>query len=348
MVAPVLTVEQMNDLRMTTQRNLGKPKFTEIATDLREYTVLDNLMRKNRVSLQSGIGVQWDVMVNHSNSAENVGMGASDDVDIVDTMVQAQADWRKSAAHYAILDEEMSMNREPERIVDLFKTRRIACMIALAELMEHNFWGPPVTLTDEVTPWGINTWVVKNAVEGFNGGAPAGHTTIGLNPTTYPRWRNYTAQYSAISQDDLIRKWRKAATKTNFKPPVKVPDFNTGNKYGYYSSYDVIAPLEEELRTQNDNLGNDIASKDGMTLFRRSPVMDIPILEADTTGPIYGINWGTFKLILLSGWWLRELNVPHYPGQHTMNVTFLDIIYQWVCYDRRRNFVLATGTSYPA
>lgn len=346
---PDLTATQLNDLVQTTLRDLGKPKFTEIATDLQRHTAMKNLLKKNRVVLQSGYGVQWDVMVNHAQSAANVGLGATDNVNIVDTMVQATADWRNTTANYAIIGQEISMNREPARIVNLIQERRIACMIAVAEIMEANFWGPPVVSTDSITPWGVNMWIVKNATEGFNGGAPSGYTTIGLNPTTYPRWQNWTAQYTSVTRDDFIRKCRKAATFTDFQPPVDgIPTPNTGDSYGFYTNYGVIGPLEEALESQNEDLGPDVASQDGRTLFRRVPVMWVPKLEADTTNPFYGINWGWFKTYILEGWWLKETHVPVYPLQHTISAHFLDCTYQWITKNRRNHFVIATGTTYPS
>ncbi len=344
-----LTATQLGDLVATTLRDLGKPKFTEISTNLQRHHALKYLMSKNRIVLGSGYGVQWDVMVNQSGAAVNVGLAAQDNIDIVDTMTQAQADWRNTTTSWAIIGQEPAFNRDPARIVDLVLTRRIAAMISLAELMEANFWGPPVAITDTLTPWGINTWVVKNATEGFNGGAPSGYTTIGLNPTTYPNWNNWTFQYTAVSPDDFVRKMRKAATFTDFEPPVDgIPEPNTGDAYGFYTNYGVLGPLEELLTSQNENLGNDIASKDGDTMFRRVPVSWVPKLEADTTNPIYGINWGWMKTYVLEGWWLRETNVPVYPGQHTMSAHFLDCTYQYITKNRRCHFVGATGTTYPS
>jgi hypothetical protein len=240
------------------------------------------------------------------------------------------------------------MNREPARIVDLVKERRIAAMIAVVELMERNFWGPPVASDDGVTPWGINTWLVKAATQGFTGLAPSGYTSIGLNPTTYPRWRNYADQYTTVTKDDLVRKLRRAATFTDFKPPVEgIPTFNDGNQYAFYTNYAVMGALEEVLESQNDNLGTDIASMDGRVVFRRAPLEWVPYLEADTTNPVYGLNWGDFKTYVLSGWWGRETNVPVYPGQHTISAHFMDWTYQFIMKNRRGSFVIATGTTYP-
>lgn len=343
-----LQANQLADLVAMTQKELGRPNFTEIASNLQNHTAMKDLVKKNRVVLSGGYGVQWDVMVNHSGSASNVGLGASDNINIVDTMVQAAADWRNTTATYAFIGQEKDFNRDPQRIVDLVKERRIACLISMAELMESNFWGPPVASDDNVTPWGVNTWIVKNATEGFYGGAPSGYTSIGLNPTTYPRWKNWTAQYTAVTKDDLVRKLRKAATFTNFKPPVEgIPTFSTGDTWGFYSNYAVIGGLEEILESQNDSLGADVASMDGKVLFRRTPIEWVPYLEADTTNPVYGINWGQFKTYILQGWWLRETNVPVYPGQHTIDAHFMDCTYQWITKNRRCHFVIATGTTYP-
>ena len=349
MPAPVLTTGGLGDLVQTTLPHLNKPKFTEIATDIQDHTAMRNLLLQSRTVVDGGHKVQWGVMVNHANSSRNVGLGASDIINIVDTMVQATADWKNTTGSWAIIGQEIDFNREPARIINLIQERRIAAMISMAELMETNFWGPPVTSTDSETPWGVNTWIVKNATEGFNGAAPSGYTSIGLNPSTYTRWKNWTYQYSSVTRDDLIRHWRKAATFVKFKPPVDgIPSMNTGDKYGYYTNYSVIGQLEEALEAQNENLGADIASQDGRTLFRRIPVDWVPKLEADTTNPVYGINWGYFKNYVLSGWWLKETRIEHYPGQHTVAANFMDCTYQPVTTNRRAHFVLATGVTYPS
>jgi hypothetical protein len=349
MAGPVLTAPNDGDLVQTTLRHLHRARFIDISSTLQKHTAMRNLLRKNRRVIRSGYGIQWDAMVGITNAAQNVGLAATDNVFITDVMTQAQADWRNTSTFYPVIGQEVDMNENPARIVDLVLTRRVNCMISLAELMESNFWGPPVAFTDNLTPFGVNTWLVKSATQGFNGGAPSGYTTIGLNPTTYPNWQNYTDGYTAVARDDLIRKMRRAATFTHFEPAVDgIPTINTGDEYGFYTNYGVIGPLEEAVESQNDSLGTDVASQDGKTLFRRVPVNWIPRLEPDTTNPIYGINWGVFKTYILNNWWLRELYIPNYPGQHTMAVHFLDCTYNFVTLDRRRNFVISNGTTYPS
>lgn len=346
---PSIAPESLGDLIATTLKDLGEMKFTEIATDLQDHVAMRVLLKKNRISLESGTGIQWDVMIASNGSAQNVGLYATDNVNVPDVMVQASSVWRNTTANYAIERREVAMNRSPRRIVDLLKTRRIACMIDLAERMESNFWNFPAA-SDTLTPLGVPYWVTKNATEGFNGGIPSGYSTVaGLSPTTYPRWNNWTYQYSAISRDDFIRHARQAATKTYFRPPVDgIPTFNTGDEYGFFSNYTVVGQLEEAVESQNEDLGNDLASRDGQTIFRRVPVTYVPKLDADTTNPFYGLNWGVFKTYILSGEWLRETNIPVTPGQHTVSQQHVDCTYNFICKDRRRNFVLATATTYPS
>jgi hypothetical protein len=344
-----VTPSQLADLVASTIRDLDEPNLVEIATDIQEFTASPRLLKKKQRTIQSGTGVQWDVMVNDSGTFENVGIGAQDNPRIPDHLVQATADWRGSKVDWAMDGKEISMNMGKRRIVDLMMVREKGAMISWVQGIEANFWGPPVALTDDVTPWGVNTWIVKNASEGFNGGVPSGYTTIGLNPTTYPRWKNYTAQYAAVTKDDLVRKWRKAARKTNFKPPVEgIPGNSGNNQYEFYTTEPVVGTLEEILEDQNESLGLDIDPMSGKVIFQRTPVVWVPYLDADTTNPVYGLNWKWIETIVLQGWWLKRTAVPVYPGQHTMSVVFLDSVYQIVFKNRRNHFVLATGTTYPS
>lgn len=345
----VIQAENVLDFVADTLKDLGKPKFTDISSNLQRHTAMKNLLRKNRVVLESGQGIQFNVLVAQSNAARNVALAESDNVNLVDGMVQASTVWRNSQTSYMIIEQLMAMNREPARIVDYVKQQRIMALISLAELMEANFWGAP-SATDSKTPLGLPYWVTKNATKGFNGGILTGYTTVaGLSNVTYPNWANWTAPYTAVSRDDFIRQAREAATKTDFMPPVDgIPTPNTGDEYGFYTNYAVLQPLEEALESQNDNLGMDIAKMDGKVLFRRVPATWVPWLERDTTNPFYGINWGWFKTYILRGWWMKETAIPHTPGQHTVASQFIDMTYNFVSKNRRCHMVLSNGTTYPA
>jgi hypothetical protein len=352
-----LQADSLGDLVAMTLRDLGEMKITEITTDLQDHVAMSKLLMENSVKLESGYGVQWDIMVNHSGAFQFTGLYATDNVNVSDTTIQANVPWRHATTNYAIDERELAMNRSPRKIVDLLKVRRLDAMISQAEGMESAFWGYPLS-TDTVTPYGVAYWIVKSATaatsannDGFNGGAQTGYTQVaGVSPTTYRRWRNYSDIYTAITKDDFVRKVRRAMTHCIFKPVAAggAADFNTGDKWGMYTTYNVLSRLEELLESQNENLGNDVASKDGEVMFRRVKVKWVPKLDLDTTDPVYGINWGVFKTYILRGWWLKELKIEVTPGQHTVCSVHVDSSLQWICKDRRRNFVVATGTATPS
>lgn len=347
---PELSAQDLVDLTAATQRHLTVGKYAFLATDLQKHPAHKNLFRKGRMEEQAGTGVQWDVMVNHSGTARATGWGASDNPRIVSSLVQAQCDWRGASADWSFLAEEVSANSgSKERIVNLIKQREVSTMVAVAEMREEFWWGPPVSVSDTITPWGLKTWVVKNATEGFNGAAPSGHTTIGLNPSTYSRWKNYTAQYTAVTDDDLIDKLKRAIRKCKFEVPVSgVPTPGEPDEYAYYTNESGLSQYEALLKSSNDNVGRDLTKYLNSAQVNRLPLEWVPKLDVDTTDPFYGVAWGQIKTIVLPGWWQRRTNVPVYPGQHTMSVTFLDDRYQTITYDRRSHFVLATGTSEPS
>lgn len=346
---PAIQPENVGDFVADTLKDLGKPKFTDISSNLQRHTALRNLLRKNRIVLESGQGIQFNVLTRQSNAARNVALAASDNVNLVDGMVQASTVWRNSQTSYMMIGQLMDMNREPARIVDYVKQQRIMALISFAELMERNFWQAP-TASDTLTPLGLPYWVTKNATKGLNGGILSGYSDVaGLSPTTYSQWNNWTAPYTAVTRDDFIRQAREAATKTDFMPPVDgIPSPNTGDDYGFYTNYSVIQPLEEAAESQNDNLGPDVAKYDGKTLFRRVPVTWVPFLETDTTNPFYGLTWGWLKTYILRGWWMKETSVPITPGQHTVHSQFIDCTYQFLTKNRRCHFVISNGTTYPA
>lgn len=345
---PGFNSENLVDLAKTTLNELGEPDYTNLMSDLQEYVAFSKLYDKGKQIISSGKGIQWDVALNPSNNAANVGLYEEDNLNVMDGMTQASCNWRNTRGGTALSKQEISMNTGKRQIVDLFKFKRAQGMTNLADLMEANFWKFP-SATDTKTPLGLPYWVTKTSgTPGFNAALPTGYSDVaGLVPAAQPRWNPWGGAYTDVTKADLIRKMREAATKTKFVSPIATPSNNTGYKYTYNTNYAVVGSMEEQLEAQNDSLGNDIASKDGMVTFRRNPVLWIPYLDADTTNPVYGINWGEFKVQVLKGWWLQETVLDKTPGQHTVISIFWDSTYQIMTYNRRSHFILATGTTYP-
>jgi hypothetical protein len=89
------------------------------------------------------------------------------------------------------------------------------------------------------------------------------------------------------------------------------------------------------------NLGNDLASKDGRTLFKGTPVQYVPKLDADASDPIYMLDWKWLAIGVLAGW-ENNLTAPYMvPGKHTVRRVDLDCSLEMVCTDLRRQAVMA-------
>lgn len=348
----------ITDLIRTTINELGEMKMTEAATTIQRHIAARELLKENRVQIDAGPLISWRVLFGHNNSARAVGLGAEDVVNITDNVVEAQVPWRHLTANYASIRQVVSMNRSPRKIVDYLKTQRMQCLISWVEKLEDRFFKVPSS-SDTVNFYGLPYYIVKSNTavttnDGFNGTVPSGYTTVAnINPTTYaPKWSNYATQYTNITKADLISKWRRAAHYTDWLPPIDnkpIKDFNTGNDYNFLTNYTVLGTVRELLEAQNDNLGRDVASMDtGEVLFMRSPITWAKKLDDDTTNPVYGVNWGVFKIYVLSGEWMNETVVDIQPGQHTVSAVHLDSSFNPVCFDRRRNFCLATDTTMPA
>lgn len=346
----------IGDLVTTTLRELGRGQWTDNASDYRDTIATKLLLQKGKVKmLDDGYEIQWNRMNALANSARFVGLYAPDIIDVTNQMGTASVPWRHATWNFAHDFRELLMNRKPSQIVELIRTRRIAAIGSMIEMFERALWRCPA-LTNDTDVYGIPYWIVKSATaatvannNGFNGLAGATHTTVaGINPTTDTRWRNYTDAYTTVSKDDFVRKARRMAKNTKFKPLVSnTPTYDDGEKTEYYTNQVVEATLVEILESQNENLGMDIAPYEGKVMFMRTPVTEVQELDQDTTNPFYQIAWSVFGVRGLSGAWMKESQNEKVAGQHTVSATFGDTTLNTICYDRRKNGVISNGTTMP-
>jgi hypothetical protein len=345
---PALQASGIGDLIAATTRDFGEPNFTEIATDLQEHPIAEALMgnMEDMKKFGSGTGLQWNVMVGHNNSAVNSGLYATVRPNQIDTMIQAQVDWRYSRFHYAIERREVAMNRTPRRIIDLIQERRIAALISFAELLENNFWRFPAA-TDTETPLGLPYWVGKSATAGYNTTLPTGYTTVGnIIPANYPRWAPYAFPFTNISDDDWLASLRLAMDQTNWKPPVGgIPSTVKGSKRRLFSNITVKQQAENLAKTQNENIGPDLAKYDGGVMVRKTPLEYVPFLNADSTNPTYGLHMGSFQVGYMAGEWMKQVVIPQLDSQPTVALTVWDCMYNFFTYNRRLCFVGSNGTT---
>ncbi len=338
-----LTTEDVADLVQSTLRDLDRGSWTDLTGDLQDYTAMRVLLKKEKVKFKTGNGARVNILTEDGQSARNVGLGYVATYNIKDGLSNGYVPWRHTTANYAFDRREEEINGgDAEQIVDLIKTRRGMCDIALAKKMETNFWGKPSDSTDVLTPWGVDMYIVRNATQGFNGGNPSGFTTGAVfDSSTVTRWKNWSDQYTTVSTSDLVRRIRLALKKTNFKSPAKVSEVRSiSEKRSMYTNVDVIQELEELVPLQNDQVGNDLAKYDGDVLIKRIPLMWVPTLDTDTQDPVYGICWDTLVPVFLKGEYMKESKPRALDSQPTVVVVDKDMTYNFVCYDRRSHFIV--------
>ncbi len=340
----MITDQDIADLVVGTQRDLGKPDFQQIAQEITDYEIFPVMFKKDRVTFDSGIGIQKTLMTRLPDVARHVGWTEADTPSISDLLTTLNIPWRHATTNWSYKRQEMLMNRGKSLVTNVIKARRIGAMIDMVEKFENGGWTCPTSSDDDTEPFGIPYYAVKNNTVGFNGGAATGHTTVaGVSQTLHPKYKNYTGQYTNVSKPDLIKKMRTMKRKTGFKSPVDVPDYfrGKGMRYRVYMNEATISTIEEVGESQNENLGRDIASIDGVNMaFRGHPLRYVPKLDEDTSDPVYFLDHSTWQVVALAGDWMRETDPIRDPEKHDWFTVYLDTTYNFLCLDRRRNGVL--------
>ena len=347
----VLHAGDIADLVVAAQKELGKGRLTDLASDLQYKVAMSRIMSKERVVIKGGREIQFNVLMNGDGNTRNAGLFDVDNLNQQDGLVTGSVPWRYTTTGYTWDLRQENIASGPAKLLDFVKTKRYQMMVGWAEKMEQNFWGEPASSTDTTTPFGIKYWLVYNATEGFNGANNSNFSSgpAGINRTTYSRWKNHTFQYTTVDKDDFIDKCRSARWNCNYRPAVDnrpIPGYGAPDRYGQYTTWDVVRTLERELEAQNDNLGNDLSSKDGKTMLGGVTIEAVPYLQTNeaTADPIVGIDWGVFRTALLNGWVMKESRPRLQGNSHNVMEAFMDTAANWVCYDCRRLFLGAKST----
>ncbi|MCP4899991.1 MAG: phage major capsid protein [bacterium] len=339
-----LQYADIDDAVLLTQQNLVKRgAFLDLQTDLQDHVAVREMWKNRKKTFVGGDDWEWEAQIDHNHSARTVGLFETDGSSLTDTMIRGRVQPRHINAHYIYDQREKAFQRGGVQIVDLVKTRYTGMMVSLYELMEGILWNKPTSSADNKTPFGILYWIIRNSSEGFNGENPSGFSDGrgGIDSSTYTRWANWSSQYAEISKEDLIRRMRRAHRKTKFRSPVSHAEPTLGGmRNGIYTNDDVLGLMEELLEDQNINLGNDLDSKGGKTVFKSTPVTYVPYLDSDSGDPVYMLDWKWLAIGVLAGW-ENQLTKPYMvPDKHLVRRVDLDCTMQMICTNLRRQAVI--------
>lgn len=345
-----LRPEQIDDLVNTTLDQFQRNSWVDISLPLQFYVFAEQFMSGDvtRRSVRGGTQQTWKVQVRNNGNARFTGLFSKDQTSVENLSASASQPWSISTSSYSYdINEPEFQGDDLTRIVDEIVMRENGMYNDWFAMMETALWSAPISSTQDPRPLsGIPFWVQKNATEGFNGGDPSGFAAgaAGLLTTTYPRWKNYTARYGTVTRPDLISKWIKAVDFCQFRAPHKFPESNatTGPSWKFYATYTLREQLSQFLDSRNDNL-KDLSGTTNPT-FMSIPVQWVPELQsgdaADSTNPLYGINWNTMDFTFLSGREMVRKEPVQSPRQHNVRDIFMDSTNNLLCKNRRGNFVM--------
>lgn len=344
------------DMVISTLPSLGEGKFTDNISTYQSTIALKKVL-KAEVKKERGSSLRFQRINDHNNSFEFVGLANTVNPRIVSVLSQGEVPWKHFEFNYAWEYSliEMNAGRSPLKIADFMQTQRIAGMASAIIGLEKMLWRAP-TVAQEKEWYGIPYYIVKSSTAftagdsgnyGLNGLTPQDHTTVAnINPTTDTTWRNYAEGYTAVTQDDLVKKMRRAMYYTGFEKLVdEIPEYAGKPDRSIYCNWQTLEPLEVLLKHQNDNLGMDLDPTGGKAMLRRMSLQAVRELDNDSTNPVYGADWATFDIKGLNNRWMHEDRIARKPDQPSVGFSNVHCTGNLVCYDRRKNWVISNGTT---
>ena len=312
-----IAIEQIKNITDNTLNSYMKDVTQDLYLDLTEY-VFWTLFSSGQFDENHSGGVykQWQLLVDGLDHTQAVGPYSQ--IALSDNSLTTFA--RQAIRHclsYFMMDTlENDAQGGGTALVNLVKLKAQAMMESHIKRMEAWGWTCP-NEGDDKTPLGFPAHVVKYdstdatpLVGGLLGTFPVGTggaewttTADGISPTTYAQAANWAQKYAAISRDDLVKKMRKAANKTNFQAPTAMAQLikdmpKDQFTRAVYTNYDVVEGLADLCEAQDgDNKTKDVAFYDGKAMFRGRPIQYVPYLDADTSDPVYMLNHKSLKFL---------------------------------------------------
>ena len=361
-------------VKATAELLIQQGAFTNLLSDLNEYTILNRVMPSHKKVFDGGLDWTFMAAIAANNSgngtAKFTGLFENDDINRSDVLVQGKVSPRFLTASYIydkrepVLNSGEATKSKMLALVNFVKLQMETMYQSAYDKLETALAGSPTYADDKKTPHGIafylqkqsNSDAASHTTGGFDGKDPqlATSATVAtkvasprcnISSSTYARWANWAAQYAAVSKEDLVKKMRIAAHKINFRSPLALTDPKLSTGRSILTNLNVLQEIETILEAQNMNLGNDLASKDGKTLFKGCPVEYVPIFDNDAQDPIYMIDWKTLCFGTVAGWDKKVSAPKEDNAQHNTMKGFLDMAVEMVCTNLRNQAVIAKAFS---
>lgn len=344
--------EDILDLNTLVQKTVvQEKKWTDLSlVDGQQHlTVADRFLSMADEPVQSGPTQTWTLQTANTGTAKWDELFGQDTTARDNIATLAEQQWALATGNYIFdLREKWFQSDSKKVICDhlamLMHSARTKGLI----LFEEALWSSPASSSERPRKMsGFPFWLTTSATEGFTGGDPTGFSSGAGNVTvaSVPGWRPWSGTYPEVSNDGLFSRMRNACRKTYFEAPDPYPQATPKKpNWMFYTDSVTLELVERELHSWNDNI-RDPAKFYNMGQFNSIPFKWVPLFEKsdsaayDTTSPVYGINWATFKFEFMEG---KALNF--HKAERAMNSGHNVMQSNWdascnlKCLDRRANF----------
>lgn len=347
-----LTLEEQSDLVLGVLADLGEGHWQNLMNELTHYEgmpmILKNAKETDTHTIKRKLGVK------SNPSTRQVGKRDPDVTNRTDGMIELSVPLRDTTSNYQYERTEMDVilrTKDRQKIYDGINFNRLQTKADQADHLETQFWGRPSDPTDKLNTWGVSHWIVDGSTTGYSGLAPTGFTDVGgVSATTYPQTANYYHAYTGITEEHFLEELDDAYRATNWVSPVSMPEYVNAGKVNavggprdinikrrsMYMNKDVQKGVNRLLRSRNDLTGYDLGVYgDGTAHYKRIPLIYIPYFDADSTDPVFGIDWNYMEIYTLKGNKFHQTKTLGEPN-HNWFTIHEDLSWNILCFERRR------------
>lgn len=352
-----LSISEIYDLVYTTRDKLPNMEFAA-PQKYQRYVGLEQLM-KNEVQKKGGKSVKDNIVLEETGATQHNNIYDTRQLALVDRQKQITTNWVHADSYWFINRIEDSINADPEAFVSLVESRREDCQMDFANTLEEYIWNTVASSDSTVTPRGLFYWITIGAdgETGFFGGQTRDRdgnaiTSVGgVTPTDLDRFCNWYSDYDGpTNSEDMVDKMDECFMDVNFISPKFVQDIANDtplSKQAIYMNKDCFRAYRKYARKSNDQIGPDVGSFAGSPAFSRVPITYVPRLNSVSsdyagTNPILFVNWNDIQPMVLAGEYFRETTMKPDNAQHNVIVTWVDLMYNFKCRNRRTQGLIST------
>ena len=334
--------DQMADLINGTYQRIEKLSILQIAQTYNDYVFINRLFDPKKTIVKSGRSIARNMITQRERAAYHTQPFGNDSIEWQDVTARQEVPWRRTTRPMIFDEYEDILNSGPDELFDTMKVKEINNALDLCELIEEDIHTKPADSTDTTTPWGIPMYLVENATDGFNGGNPAGFTTVaGINRSTAGNeyHKNYTFTWAGYNFEDdgVVEKLIKACDYTKFKAPriASLDGKGVGEPQGmdrmFLCNRTPFVELRRLLRAQNDDLGKDLDPFADGAVLRQNPIVWVQQMDtgraAVSHDTIRMVDWKWLYPVVTKGVFFRRHEAKPHPTKHNAMVVWTDL--QW-------------------